>query len=227
MPPAWRKVRRSRNNTNDHSCDEQRRDRLQQQAVDRGGILQAVIGHRVVGREAGQGEEGQQPGMPSDRRPSRTRCRAANGSRIKNAPLQRMNDKRHRRDVTGDEAAKNDIAGPEQRGERQQQIRLLEQPTACRGLIAKAPASPPVPTAAASGRRRKRGADRLPNAPGRRSTGRENARAVPQTPICHVLTGIIDVKSPLKPMLWRNYRVSARATFPCFLPRHPLSGAVG
>src|SRR5580692_5358155 len=41
--------------------------------------------------------------------------------------------KRHRRDMSDNEASEHRIAGPEQRGERQQQIRLVGQPAADAG----------------------------------------------------------------------------------------------
>ena len=113
--------------------DEQRPDRLQQQAVDRGGVLQAVIGHRVVGGEAGEREQRHHPGVFADDRPIAPQMAGRERQQDQERAGPAAERKRHRRDMSDDEAAEHGIAGPEQRGQRQQQIRLVGQPAADAG----------------------------------------------------------------------------------------------
>src|SRR5271157_6402350 len=106
--------------------NKQRRNRLQQQSIDRGGKMQAVISHRVVGREAGQCEQRQQSEMPPDQWP--VARQVASGKRQQDDESAAPSDhrQRDRRDIGGDETAEHHISGPKQRRERQQQIRFME-----------------------------------------------------------------------------------------------------
>ena len=108
----------------------QRRRRLQQQPVDRGRILQRVVSHHVVDGEAGEGEQRHDAGMLADRRPIAHQMRRRERQHDQEGAAPADAGQRNRRhmpdDITGDDG----IAGPEQRGQRQQQIGLVEQPAA-------------------------------------------------------------------------------------------------
>ena len=110
--------------------DEQRADRLQQQTVDCGRVLQAVIGHRVVGREAGKREKRHQAGMLADDRPIADEMPRGEWQQNRESAGPADERQRYRRYMPGDEPAEYGIAGPEQGRQRQQQIRLVEQPAA-------------------------------------------------------------------------------------------------
>jgi hypothetical protein len=92
--------------------DEQRTDRLQQQAVDCGRVLQAVIGERVVGREAGQREHGHQSGVPADGRPIAHEMRRGERRHDQEGSAPANESERYRRHVAGDKTPEHDIAGP-------------------------------------------------------------------------------------------------------------------
>ena len=113
--------------------DEQRPDRLQQQSVDRGRVLQAVIGHGVVGSETDQREQRHQRRVLADDRPIARQMAGRERQQDQERAGPAAERKRHRRDMSDNEASEHGIAGPEQRGERQQQIRLVGQPAADAG----------------------------------------------------------------------------------------------
>jgi hypothetical protein len=125
MPPAWRKRQTIAEQHEGPQRDEQWPGRLQQQPVDRGGVLQAIIGHRVVGREAGEGEDRHQARMPADRRPIAHEVRCGERQQDQECAAPADERERYRRNMPGNEAAENGVAGPEQRSERQQQIGLV------------------------------------------------------------------------------------------------------
>ena len=117
--------------------DAQRPDRLQQQSIDRRRVLQAVIGHRVVGGDAGEREQRHQTGVLADHRPIAREMPGGKRQQHHKGAAPANERERDRRNMSDDEAAQNRIAGPEQRGEREQQIRLVEQPAAsaaCAGV---------------------------------------------------------------------------------------------
>src|SRR4029077_629051 len=97
------------------------------QAVDRGRILQGVIGDRVVGGEAGEREQRQRAGMLADRRPVAGEMERGERQQDKERAAPADAGERQRRNVSGADAADNRIAGPEQRGKGQKKIRLIEQ----------------------------------------------------------------------------------------------------
>ena len=97
--------------------DKQRPDRLQQETVDRSRVLQAVIGHRVEGREAGQREHGHQSGVRADRRPIAQQVWRGERQHNQKGTAPANESERHRRNVSSDETTEHGIAGPEQRGE--------------------------------------------------------------------------------------------------------------
>jgi len=100
--------------------DEQRRHRLQEQSVDRRGVLQAVIGHRVVGGKPGQREERQETGALADQGPIAREMRRGERQQQRQCPTPANDRQRNGRNMSDNEPANNDIAGPEQRRQREQ-----------------------------------------------------------------------------------------------------------
>ncbi len=107
---------------------EQRPGRLDQQTVQRLGIAQAVIGQHIVGGVAGERQQKQHRHRPANDRPVAPQIR----------PRHRQDD-RHRtgpsdagqrvgRNVSDHETSEHQVAGPEQRGQAEQQIGLVDQP---------------------------------------------------------------------------------------------------
>ena len=120
--------------------NEQRPDRLQQQSVDRGGVLQAVIGHRVVSRETGEREQRHYCRMLADDRPIARDMARSERQQDHGGAGPADEGKRHRRHMPDNAAADNGVAGPEQRRQRQQQVRLVVQPaSAARGTGSRHP----------------------------------------------------------------------------------------
>ena len=106
---------------------EQRSARLHQQAVDRRGILQGVIGDRVVGGEAGEREQRQRADMLADRRPVPRERHRGEWQQDDERAAPAEAGEHQGRNVSGTQAADNRVDGPEQRGQGQQKIRLIEQ----------------------------------------------------------------------------------------------------
>ena len=130
MPPAWRGGQALAEQYEAPQRHEQRGARLHQQAVDRGRILQGVIGDRVVTGEAGEREQRHHPGMLADRGPVACEMQRGEGQQDQERAAPADACKRQRRDVSGADAAHDRIAGPKQRRQGQQEIRLIEQPAA-------------------------------------------------------------------------------------------------
>src|SRR5579862_413687 len=226
--------------------DEQRPDRLQQQAVDRGRVLQAVIGHGVVGGEADQRQQRHQRRVLADDRPIAPQMAGRERQQDQERAGPAAEGKRHRRDMSDDETAEHGIPGPEQRGERQQQIRLVGQPAADAGgsgcrrarhggipladLATTAQRSNGGPlcrnfksAAPASGRH---------GCPGRARALRQFARRPSRivalsNPANPPLGDKANGKFPVETIIWRKPRGRAAAALPCFPRFHPLSGTVG
>ena len=152
--------------------------------------------------------------------------------------------KRHRRDMSDNEAAEHGIAGPEQRGERQQQIGLVGQPAADAGgsgcgrarhggvpfvdLATTAQRSNGGPLcrnfkSAAPAQARHGCPGRLPcvNLPAVKPHCRRSGTANPQ------LVDKANGKFPVETIVWRKSCAPAAAAFPCFPRFHPLSETVG
>ncbi len=113
--------------------DEQRARGLQQQGVEGLGILQAIIGQRVVDADAGQRQKQHQSQLLADGGPVGGEVppgqRQDQQRRAAPADKRQCERRHHARQMASD----NDVAGPEQRGQAQQQIRLLPEPADRRG----------------------------------------------------------------------------------------------
>src|SRR5262249_7971755 len=105
----------------------QRTARLHQQAVDRGGILQRVVGDRVVGREAGEREQRQRAYVLANRRPVTRERERGEGHQNDKRAAPAKTGKRQGRDVSGAQAADNRVDRPEQRAQGQKKIWLIEE----------------------------------------------------------------------------------------------------
>ena len=138
IPQPWRNVRRSRNKAKVHRATNNGPIDGSNEPLIARGVLQPVVRHRVVGREAGQSDDGHQYGMLADRRPiaQQRQRRERQQNQESSGPTDER--KRYRRNVPDDKAAHHGIPGPEQRGQRQKEIRLIEQPTARAAFVAAA-----------------------------------------------------------------------------------------
>ena len=108
--------------------DDQRARRLQQQRVQRLGMLQRPVLHGVEGADPGDRQHHHDAELLADRGPVAHQMvpRKRQDQQEGETPAQER--QRHRRNVPGGKPADDGIAGPAQRGDGQQQIRLPADP---------------------------------------------------------------------------------------------------
>ena len=140
--------------------DHQRGGGLGQQRVDRLRILQAPIGHRVVGRGAGDREHCQERQVAADHRPVAFQIRPGErqDDEERDPPAQKR--QRDRRKMSGDIAPEHDVERPGHVGDADEQIGLLIKPAAEPAQHARHRQSPENARSMRRGRGRHRGGRR-------------------------------------------------------------------
>ena len=107
---------------------DQGRRRLQQQRVERLGMLQRPILQGVEGADAGDRQHDHQAEFFADRGPVLGEMLPGERQHQQEGEGPAQERQRHRRDVAGGEPPHDRIAGPAQRGDAEQQIRLVGNP---------------------------------------------------------------------------------------------------
>ena len=107
---------------------EQRPGRLDQERVQRLGVLQRPVGQRVVEGKSGRRQHHHQRQPRPQGRPVALQMRPGERQQHEERADPADAGQRHRRHMAGDVAREHDIAGPEQRGQAQQQIGLVVEP---------------------------------------------------------------------------------------------------
>ena len=108
---------------------EQRSRGLDQQRIQRLGVLQPPIGQRVVDGKSGRRQQHHQWKPCPQRRPVLLQMRPGKRQQHQEGADPADAGQRHRRHMAGDIAREHDIAGPEQRGQAQEQIGLVTEPS--------------------------------------------------------------------------------------------------
>ena len=105
--------------------DHHRDERIEDHAVGRGRVVEAEIGERVVRADAERAQERASSSSARARCANRARtCGHANGARIEQREEPAKERHRHRRNVAVRAAADDPVAGPEERRQRKQQVRV-------------------------------------------------------------------------------------------------------
>ncbi len=110
--------------------DEQRPGRLQQQRVQCCRVFERPVLQGVEGADPDDGEKDHGAEMAADRIPVALQMRPGEGENDKERQRPAQERQRHRRNMPGGEAADDGVAGPAQRGDREQQIGLIGEPVA-------------------------------------------------------------------------------------------------
>ena len=105
---------------------EQRRHRLQQQRVDRLGVVQRQIGDHVVAGRADEREQHDRDEMAADRRPVAPQMRQRERQQHQEGERPAHEGQRRGRHQVDRRAPDDGVAGPEQRGEGEQEIGMIE-----------------------------------------------------------------------------------------------------
>ena len=115
--------------------DHQRPGRLQQQRVQRLGMLERPVLQGVERADAGDREHDHDAEAAADRGPVADQVLPGKGQDDQERERPAQEGKRHRRDMAGGQPPDDGVAGPAQRGDAEQQIRLVGEPVAAIGRV--------------------------------------------------------------------------------------------
>ena len=113
--------------------DHQRACRLQQQRVQRLGVLERPVLQGIERADAGDGEQDHDAEAAADRGPVADQMLPGERQDDQECERPAQERKRHRRDMAGGQPSDDGVAGPAQRGDAEQQIRLVGEPVPGRG----------------------------------------------------------------------------------------------
>ena len=128
IPQACASVSRTPSRISDQLATNSGAGRLQQQRVQRLGVFERPILQGVEGADAGDREKDHDAEPAADRGPVARQMFPGKGENDQEREGPAQERQRHRRDMAGGEPADDGVAGPAQRGDAEQQIRLVGDP---------------------------------------------------------------------------------------------------
>ncbi len=129
MPASCAHVSRTPNSASDHSATNSGPDDWINSAFSAWVYCRRPVGQRVVDAKAGRRQQHDQRNPRPQHRPVARQMRPGEWQQRQERADPSDAGQRHRRDMAGGIAPEHDIAGPEQRGQAEQQIRLIAEPS--------------------------------------------------------------------------------------------------
>ena len=128
MPASCAPVSRTPNSTSDHSATNSGPDDWISSAFSASVYCMRPVGDRVVEGKPDRRQQHHQRQMRAQHRPVALQMRPGERQQDQEGADPADAGQRHRRHVAGDMARQHDVAGPEQRGQAEQQIGLVVEP---------------------------------------------------------------------------------------------------